>query len=326
MRVMTIISRIIVTALPAALLLLSPAYAGDDDIKALKKPPVKINFNDVVTGDEAPSGGGTCSELKIAVAAMISPKYTYNFYIDLLRLIGEQVGRRVSLVQKKTYSEVNEMLRRNELDLAFVCSGPYVAGKKKFGMEIIAVPVCHGQKVYHSLFITSKNSGIKSFDDLRGKTFVFTDPLSNTGYMVPIYYLARRNETPDSYFKKTFFSYSHDNSIQAVADGLADGAAVDSLIYAFMQVRKPLLTAETKVIERSPPYGIPPVVVNPSLAPGMKERLKKIFTSIHENPKGKAILKILQIDRFVEGHDEDYDTVRELQRFIKDRQRDDRTL
>ena len=84
--------------------------------------------------------------------------------------------------------------------------------------------------MYHSYFIVNTNSSIQSFDALKGKTFAFTDPHSNTGCLVPTYVLAKRGETPDSFFKEAFFNNSHDNSIKAVAQGLSDGAAVDSLI------------------------------------------------------------------------------------------------
>lgn len=308
--------RLCVAALVTSVVFLSFSVtaAGDD----LAGAPVRIDFNDVVNtnGTRAQSH----SLLKIAVAAMISPKNTYKYYAELLRLIGERMDLQVMFIQKKTYSEVNEMLKENKLDLAFVCSGPYVSGRDDFGMEILAVPVCHGEKVYYSYFITSKKSGIRSFDDLRGKTFAFTDPLSNTGYAVPVYYLAKRNETPEFYFKKTFFTYSHDNSIRAVANGLADGAAVDSLIFDFMHVKNPELTAKTMVVDRSPPYGIPPVVVTPSMDPGMKENLKKVFFTIHQDPKGKQLLESLQIDRFEQGDDSDYNTIRELQDFLKSKQ------
>jgi phosphonate transport system substrate-binding protein len=297
-------------------LYISTALAAEDVSEALEKEAVEIDFDDVVPEDMAPSTVSERPVIRIAVAAMISPKETYRYYVDLLNLIARRLDRDVVFVQKKTYREVNVMLKQNELDLAFVCSGPYASGKDEFGMEIIAVPVCHGETVYYSYFIASSGSGIQSFEDFRGKTFVFTDPLSNTGYMVPTYYLARRGESAESFFGKTYFTNSHDNSIQAVAGGIADGAAVDSLVYDFMSARKPELTAKTVVVEKSPPYGIPPVVVPPSLSPEIKSALTNIFLTIHEAPEGKAILDEIQVERFVAGKDRDYDTVRELQRYV----------
>jgi phosphonate transport system substrate-binding protein len=254
--------------------------------------------------------------MRIAVATMISPKYIKKYYLDLFRLIGDRMNSEVEFIQKETYAQVNEMLKKRELDLAFVCSGPYVKGKADFGMEIIAVPVSQGEKVYHSYVIVNKNSGVHTLGQLRGKIFAFTDPDSNTGCLVTTYYLAEYNEIPESYFKETFFTYSHDNSIKAVAEGLADGASVHSLIWEFINRVDPALTSRTSIIKKSPPYGMPPIVVHPSMEEEKKEKLRTLFFTLHEDPEGAKILTPMLIDRFEPGNDTDYTTIREMKKFI----------
>jgi phosphonate transport system substrate-binding protein len=255
--------------------------------------------------------------LRIAVAAMISPKETENSYFDLLRLIGQHVGRQVVFVQRKTYAEVNELLERREIDMAFVCSGPYVDGHERFGMEMLAVPIVHGGAVYHSYFIVRRDGPIKNLEGLRGRRFAFVDPDSNTGYLVPAYVLSRRGETPRSFFSETFFTHSHDNSIKAVADNLADGAAVDSLIWEYINATKPADTARTRIIDKSPPYGIPPVVVHPALDPELKQKLREILLHLHEDPQARPLLANIQIERFTAGNDAMYDSVRQMQHELK---------
>ena len=255
--------------------------------------------------------------LRVAVAAMISPEVTRRYYDDLLNLVGDRLGYRTVLMQKKTYAEVNELLEHKEVDLAFVCSGPYVQGHAAFGLEILVVPVVHGQKVYHSYFLAGKGSGNESLEDLRGKRFAFTDPQSNTGCLVPRFILSQRGEAPESYFGEQFFTHSHDNSIKAVADGLADGAAVDSLIWEFMNAVDPISTAKTVIIEKSPPYGIPPVVVHPELEAHTKARLKQFLLAVHEDAQGAPLLRRLQIDRFEPGDDAMYDSVRQMQDWLE---------
>jgi phosphonate transport system substrate-binding protein len=290
--------------------------ACSDDLPEVREKTVKVNFQDVLNDDQQEPDKGKHPVMRIAVAAMISPEVTYNYYLDLLELIAEHMGCEVDFVQKKTYDQVNEMVKQKELDLAFVCAGPYVRGKADFGMEIIAVPVSQGKKFYHSYIIVRKNSAIQSFDQLKGKTFAFTDPHSNTGYLVPTYFLARRQTTPEGFFKKTFFTHSHDNSIKAVAEGLADGAAVDSLIWEFMNTVDSELTSRTRIIKKSSPYGMPPIVVHPSMEQEKKDKLRALFFTFHEDPKGKEILNSLHIDRFEPGNDAGYDSVREMQRWI----------
>ncbi|GLI38681.1 phosphate/phosphite/phosphonate ABC transporter substrate-binding protein [Geobacter hydrogenophilus] len=255
--------------------------------------------------------------LHIAVAAMISPETTRQYYEELLRLVADRMGRRAVFSQRRTYAEVNTMVMNKEVDAAFVCAGPYVQGHEQFGMEILAVPVVHGVKVYHSYIIANRNSSYTSLNDLRGKKFAFTDPDSNTGSMVPTYMLAKRGETPDSFFGDHFFSNSHDNSIKAVANGQADGAAVDSLIWEFMNTIDPNVTSRTRIIEKSSPYGIPPIVVHPAMDPATKKKLKQVLLTLHEHKESAELLAKLQIDRFAEGDDKAYDTVREMSRWLE---------
>ncbi len=309
--------RISAAVLVTLYMLMLPVVSPAEGMNSLKKDPLPIDFNDVIEKKATLLNDTNAPGIRIAVAAMISPQSTYRYYVKLLNLIGARLDCKVIFIQKKTYAEINDLLKRKELEIAFVCSGPYVSGKKDFGMEIIAVPVCYGKTVYYSYFIVSKESGIDTIDDLRGMTFAFTDPLSNTGCLVPTYYLAKRNESPKTFFGKTFFSHSHDNSIKAVANGIADGAAVDSLIFEFILTQNPESLKTIRIIEKSPPYGIPPIVVHPSMEPAMKKKLKNIFFTLHESPEGKTILESLHIDRFVEGNDEAYDSVRELQNFLK---------
>ena len=163
--------------------------------------PTDGAVGDVLVYEESDSHD-TRPIMRVAVAAMISPQLTAHYYSDLARVIGDRVGRRVEFVQRKTYDEVNDLLEKRKIDLAFVCSGPYVLGHEKFGMEILAVPQAHGRRVYHSYFIVPRDSPARSLDDLRGKTFAFTDPASNTGCVVPKYVLAQRGEDARNIFPR----------------------------------------------------------------------------------------------------------------------------
>ena len=58
---------------------------------------------------------------------MISPKETFIYYRQILDYIASGLGRNVELVQRKTYSEVNELIGKGEIDVAFICSGPMSA-------------------------------------------------------------------------------------------------------------------------------------------------------------------------------------------------------
>ena len=236
--------------------------------------------------------------LRVAVAAMVSPKETFIYYRELIDYIGAKLDRDVVLVQRKTYGEVNDLLTREHIDLAFICTGPFVTGNEKFGFEAIATPVIRGQPVYQSYLIVHRDSPFHALEDLKGRDFAFTDPDSNTGAMVPRYWLKQMDVKPETFFRTVIYTYSHDNAIMAVAKKLVDAAAVDGHLWEYYQLRNDFYSGKTRVIKKSEPFGSPPLVVSNAMDPGLKSALVHIVLTMHEDPEGLRILSGLMIDRF----------------------------
>ncbi len=265
------------------------------------------------------NAAGESSELafRVAIAGVVSPTETLKSYSQLVSYIGQELHQPVEIVQRSTYAEINDLIRSRYVDLAFICSLAYVLGKEDFGMELLVVPEVVGSTVYHSYIIVPADSDVEIVEDLRGKVFAFTDPLSNSGRLSPTYILQEMGETPEDFFGTYIFTYSHDNSIRAVAGGLVDGAGVDSLVYNYIISRELHIGADTKIIHTSSPYGIPPVVTHPALNPEIKSRLRGILLNMNQDVTGKEILDDLKIDRFVLGDDASYDMIRTMKNELK---------
>jgi phosphonate transport system substrate-binding protein len=251
--------------------------------------------------------------LQVGVAAVISPQGTLENYRELIEYMEQRLGRPVEMVQRANYEEINRLLETGQVEVAFVCTGAYISGSREFGMEVLVAPEINGAMSYASWLIVPADSQAQDLADLRGMTFAFTDPLSFTGRMYPTYLVNQLGESPDSFFGRVFYTYSHDAAIEAVADGLADGAAVDNLIYQYLIQREPELEGRLRIIHRSPPFGMPPVVVSPSIRPQLKAELLELFLKMGDDLAGSAALDILGIDRFSEINTSAYDTVLEVE-------------
>jgi phosphonate transport system substrate-binding protein len=260
----------------------------------------------------APVTGAYKLPLRVAVAAVISPAATLEAYGPLMDYLAARLDRPVQLLQRRTYAEINEMLRSGQADVAFVCGGAFVEGERDFGMELLVAPQVRGQTVYRAYLIVSRADAARTLADLRGRAFAFTDPLSNSGRLALEYRLWLMGERPDTFFSQVIFTYSHDNSIRAVADGVVDAAVVDSLVYDYTVARDPRYSGRTKVIERSPFYGIPPVVVHPQLNPQLKEEVRAALLGMHTTEQGRAALAHLLLDRFVPVQPDAYATIRAM--------------
>ncbi len=250
--------------------------------------------------------------LRVAVAAVISPKGTVESYSSLIEYLGGKTGRPVELIQRRTYMEVNKMVESGEVDIAFVCTSAYIAGEHDFGMQLLVAPQVEDEITYHSYLIVPFESEAQDMADLKGKVFAFTDPISLTGRVYPAYLIEQLGSTPETFFSRTFFTYSHDEAIYAVANHLADGASVDSLVYEFAILRNPVLAEKTKIIHISQAFGIPPVVVSPNVRPQVAADLQTLLLEMANDKEGQAALATIGVDKFVLIEDTTYDSVRSL--------------
>lgn len=250
--------------------------------------------------------------LRVAVAAVISPKGTVESYSPFLDYLEEKLNRPIELIQRRTYLEINDLVEHGEVDVAFVCTSAYIQGHDSFGMELLAAPQVDNKTTYNSFLIVPASSDAQDMRDLRGKVFAFTDPISLSGRVYPTYLVHELGFTPEEFFARTFFTYSHDEAIRAVASGVADGAAVDSLVYEYAVARDPALKDKTRIIHRSPDFGIPPVVVSPFTRPQVKAELQTLLLAMSDDPTAQDALASIGVESFVLIGDDAYDGVREL--------------
>jgi phosphonate transport system substrate-binding protein len=250
--------------------------------------------------------------LRIGVAAVLSPEGTVESYAELAKYLGERLGRPAELVQRRTYAEVNALIDAGEVDLAFVCTSAYVRGRAAGSMDLLVVPEIEGSLVYHSSIIVPASSTARSIEDLRGGVFAFTDPMSLTGRLYASSVVLGLGHTPEAFFSDIVYTYSHDDAVSAVAAGVVDGAGVDDLVLQYMIDRDPLLEGQIRVIDSSPDYGIPPVVVPVTTPAALRDVFTDLLLGLEFDPVGPGILASLGVDRFVMSSDDAYSEVREL--------------
>lgn len=240
---------------------------------------------------------------------------TPAFLHDQHSLLGEwrvylqqKLGTPVEFVQRDSYRETMDLLRQRKLDFAWICDYPYVYLKKQ--LRLLAVPLNQGRPFYRSYLIVGADDWRrKSMSDLKGTVFAFADPYSNSGYLAPRFRIREMGGDPATFFRRTFFTWSHRKVIEAVANGFAEGGAVDSFVWDTLAKLNSELTAGTRVIERSPEYGFPPFVARRSIPAEDYARMQQALLGMPRDPVGKQLLERLNLDGFVVGDPHMYDSV-----------------
>ncbi len=269
----------------------------------------RISFSDWVAVKPAEAGNDI---LRFAIASMVSAEESWVTYKDLVDYVAERMGIKTSMVLRPSYSDVRVLLEENKVDLAFVCTGTYIMCSREATVEVLAVPEFKNDLKYQCLFIVRKDSAINKIEDLRGKSFAFTDPESNTGCIVPTWAVRQHDVEPETYFGDIIYTGSHDRSIHAVADGVTDGAGVDSLVFYSLMKTYPEMKNRLRVIWESKAFGAPPIVMPKGLADGVKEKLRDIFLSMSSDSRGQKILDGLGIRCFRKPEADEYDSAYEI--------------
>ena len=229
----------------------------------------------------------------------------------------KQLKRPVVFIQRDSYRETMDLIRQGKLDFAWLCDYPYIALGGT--VRLLAVASYQHQPLYHSyLIVPSKDSATKSILDLKGKVFAYADPNSNTGYLVPRHALKKEGIDAATFFRKTFFTWSHSKAIRAVATGLAQGAAVDSYVWDSLQKVDPVLVARTRIVWTSEAFGFPPIVADRNVAQADFAAFQAVLFKMQDDPAGRALLAKLNLDGFVAGTPSLYKNVIDMMRELGD--------
>ncbi len=243
-----------------------------------------------------------------------------SFLDEWARYLQAQIGCSVAFVHRSRYREITELLLSDELDFAWVCGYPYVSHRQ--AMRLLAVPLYQGRPLYRSyLIVPSQDRKTSSFADLKGGIFAYSDPNSNSGFLVPQYEMLRAGLDPLTLFRKSFFTYAHGKVVVAVANGIAQGGAVDGYVWETLALRTPELTRRTRVAAKSDEYGFPPLVARKSIDESEFRGMQQVLTGMPDNPAGQSLLKQLNLDGFAQPEERLFDGIARILAYVSARQR-----
>jgi len=154
-----------------------------------------------------------------------------------------------------------------------------------------------GAAEYQSFIFTKRDGAIKQLADLRGKTMVFEDPGSTSGYLMPKLFMSRngyklvekKSYDPDTVSTDIQYSFGYLRSklIEAVLNQqVAAGAISDDDYNGLDEKRKSQMTILAQT-ERLPRHL---VSVRNDLSPQIVAELNDLLVAMHDDAEGQRIL------------------------------------
>ena len=229
---------------------------------------------------------------------------------SLVKYLEKRLGVQVELKTATDYAAVITGMQFKHIDLAYFGPKSYVEASTRANADAFALEVTmDGSKGYHGVIITREGSGLNTVQDLKGKTWAFTDPNSTSGTLVPmVYFLQELKIDPDKYFSKVIYSGSHEASMLSVKNGRIDGASTNDLDMARGNGKEWNQEKDFNIIWTSPLIPGSLIAYRKDLPDSLKRALKDAFLA-YDDPEGLGRLKL---KGYTDVTDEMYNPIRNM--------------
>jgi phosphonate transport system substrate-binding protein len=237
--------------------------------------------------------------------------------------VGDCLNLPTVFVKDMPWPEREQQLDRGEIQIGWICGLPYVwkVGRPDPPIELLAAPVMQppryqNQPVYFSDVVVRRDSSYQTFADLRGATWAYNEPHSQSGYNITRFYLAGLGET-SGFFGRVIASGAHQTSLQMILKGQIDASAIDSTVLETEFQRYPAIAKQIRIIETLGPSPIPPWVIRKALPADLRANIRQVFLQMHRDPRGQSILAQGNMARFARVDDQFYDPIRAMEKLAR---------
>jgi phosphonate transport system substrate-binding protein len=210
-------------------------------------------------------------------------RYTpYQEYLE------KTLGVEVEIFTAGNYDGVIQALAAGQIEFSFLGSSSYAAAytETKGGVVPLLTSLQQDDSTgYYGVIVVRCDSGLKTIDDLKGKTLAFADPDSTSGYNVPYYNLVQQGYEPETFFAGIPFSGSHEAGVVGVANGQFDAAATyisneKNGIPQRMETKGMIKEGEICKIWTSPEITSGPFTARTNLPQGLVDEMKAAMLAL----------------------------------------------
>ncbi len=246
--------------------------------------------------------------LKVSAIPDENPNELLRIYTPFADYLAKELGVKVQFTPVVDYAATVEGLAARKLDLVWYGGFTSVQAVRRTNGQATRLAMRKEDAEFKSVFVTRKDSGIKSLGDLKGKTFAFGSVSSTSGHLMPRYFLLKNGIDPERDFaQKPAFSGAHDATALWVESGKVDAGALNFLVWDKLVETKKVDLTKITVFWTTPPYVDYVWTARSDLDPGLRERITQAFLKLkYDNPEHKRLLDLHRTKGYLRAQDEDW--------------------
>jgi phosphonate transport system substrate-binding protein len=252
---------------------------------------------------------------RLGIISYLAPNW-FGLYQAIATYLGRVLQVETQLQQSQYDPLEDPQLLQDQIDLAFICGLPLIRYSQIVSnqLQTLVAPVMESSRynnlpIYYADVIVNANSNNQKFADLSGKTFCYNDAGSNSGYNLLCHRLIQERD-PQNFFGKTIQSGFHQRSIRWVVEGLADCAAIDSVVLEQELRDSPELSQHLRVVDVLGPSPMPPLVVAPRLGISLIQQMR--LALLQPDAELQTVMKQFGVRRFAAVELEDYQILKQI--------------
>jgi phosphonate transport system substrate-binding protein len=239
--------------------------------------------------------------ISLGLVSAVAQKEVERHFQDFV----DYVARRFSpasiegkVVIAPTASQLTKLLEEKKVDFYMESPYPTYLINRQGAAVLILRRWKSGIGEYRGLVFTKSDSGATRLEDLRGKMIAFEDPGSTSGYFLPKVFLLRKGLTLtekaglDAKVAPNEIGYIFASTdvevVNLVMTKRVAAGAFSNDDYATLEQKK---RAEIVILAETEPFPRHLVSARKDLDPAVRNRLKEILLSMHQDDEGTKILR-----------------------------------
>jgi len=180
--------------------------------------------------------GLSLQKLVIALKANKNPEKMLSEKEALEKHLSAKLNRAVEVLIPSDSSVVVESFRNGTLDLGYLSSTDAARNLDQNTASILLIHLKNGKPHYQSVWLSLKEKPYQSISELAGKPVAFASRSSTSGYLIPVWDLARKNHIgPDrsltDYFSEVLYGTGYVSAVEKVLSGEVEVAAVSDYVF-----------------------------------------------------------------------------------------------
>lgn len=231
-----------------------------------------------------------------------------DYVVPRMADVGIREGR---ILMARDAQQMQSYLRRGRVDWVSETAAMASILQERAGARPILVTERDGVLLYRTVFFVRRDSGIRSLQELRGRTIAFQSPYSTSAYFapamalldlgLPMEVMLSPGDEPSADTVGYVFARSEANIATWVHKQVADAGAFSNLDWEDLARMPDRYRQDLVVIGETVPYPRAVEVVRSGLPANVEARLREVLLQAADDPEGQVALRsFFQTTRFVE--------------------------